>query len=814
MKRLFILATAVLAFAPPALADEAPDFSDAKVTVGAAQKDPDTNSSKFLEYRDIPQGGVLPHFGYSGKKGDFRWQIVGRDVTQKDQRYFFDLSKPTFRFSGDYTGIPHNFGNGGRSLLSPVEENVWRLSDTVQQAYQNAIVAVPPTAATGGQIDYNCQPRFGFTPLPSCFSLSALVAPGLAAAPQNIDLKLTRGRGNLAFDLTPGNGPFRVGVTYLHERRSGTRSANGTAFGFGNVVETPEPLRYITQDLGVNAQWKAGFGVLRAGVHFNKFNNKFETFTWDNPFRVTDSSDPNAYQAPSTASRNGAADAIMALMPDNQATTEMVGVTFKFGPRTRLTADVTLGQWRQDETPFVPWTSNDNLLEADGKTPWPNPPLPATALDGKIDTTALNGFLTTAVGPIGLHARYRYYDHDNKTPRYRLDAGYARYDAVWEDIPRITVPYGYQSDMFDAYATFGTGLLGLEVGWRHNGMERTYRETESTSENVFRLAADVRGGWFLFRGIGEFGSRDFEGYDAEFGEEQSFLCESPSGLVPCGTGGTVEQPANQTVLRRPDQAQRDLTRLGGQIELSPGSGKLMVAASYYHTKFEYDQDPVECQGIEFFPTQAAFCPGGEQAPLGLVDDEYNTFAVDLNFTPSDKVNLYAFYNYEDGDILQNGRQSGATINFNTNDVWTSNITTKGDTIGAGADFTLAPDEWWLRLFYRYQDIDGNNDVTLLPGYSTAIYGGNPALATCTSGPGQCQIAAFDDTKLTYIYGQIRHQFAKNWAAAATLGWEEYKIDDAQTENTLNYMPASFFLQANNRDYAAWVGYLTLTYMLK
>jgi len=28
---------------------------------------------------------------------------------------------------------------------------------------------------------------------------------------------------------------------------------------------------------------------------------------------------------------------------------------------------------------------------------------------------------------------------------------------------------------------------------------------------------------------------------------------------------------------------------------------------------------------------------------------------------------------------------------------------------------------------------------------------------------------------------------------------------------VNYMPASFFLQANNRDYQAWVGGLSLSY---
>jgi hypothetical protein len=172
-------------------------------TIGAITRDVDTGSSKFFEYRDIPNGGVLPHLRFQGKNGELRWDLNATDVTQKDQTYFLNVEKGTVALHATYVGIPHSFGNGGKSLLAPVGENEWRLSDTVQQSYQNAIVAVPPTAGAGGQIDYNCQPRFGFTPLPTCFSLLGSVSPGLAAAPGNIDLKIQRGRGNLELDLTP-----------------------------------------------------------------------------------------------------------------------------------------------------------------------------------------------------------------------------------------------------------------------------------------------------------------------------------------------------------------------------------------------------------------------------------------------------------------------------------------------------------------------------------------------------------------------------------------------------------------------------------
>jgi hypothetical protein len=73
-------------------------------------------------------------------------------------------------------------------------------------------------------------------------------------------------------------------------------------------------------------------------------------------------------------------------------------------------------------------------------------PLPITHLDGKIDTTALNASFRTRFGSnLRFNARYRYYDNDNKTPRTEFP-GHVRFDAVWEDIGRITVPFGYSDE--------------------------------------------------------------------------------------------------------------------------------------------------------------------------------------------------------------------------------------------------------------------------------------------------------------------------------------------------------------------------------
>jgi hypothetical protein len=48
-----------------------------------------------------------------------------------------------------------------------------------------------------------------------------------------------------------------------------------------------------------------------------------------------------------------------------------------------------------------------------------------------------------------------------------------------------------------------------------------------------------------------------------------------------------------------------------------------------------------------------------------------------------------------------------------------------------------------------------------------------------------RIPAFDDTKLGYLYGWLRYQLAKQWRAALGLGYEDHRIDDAQTDSPLN-----------------------------
>lgn len=741
----------------------AADWHSNTVSFGAQQTDSDTISSKFMEYRDVPNGVVAPYFRFQGKKNSLIYDFIGENVKQTDQRFLMRLRDVKWALEGDYNRIPHNFGNDGRTLLNETAPGVWEVSDTIQDAFQNTIAVTPS----------NVRGTYPF--------LLNLVSPSLAAG-NHIDVKLTRERGNLAFIAKPSD-PVELRVTYYRERRTGSRAASGTSFGFGNVVELAEPVHYLTQDFGAEGQYDASWGMLRAGVHFNQFENRIQSLTFDNPFRITDSTDASAYTAPGSGSVGGPVKGRMALPPDNESFVANGSVLFKMSHRTRLSADASLGQWKQNKSPFFAYTTNTAIVSpvraADVGT------LPASRLDGKADITSFNLFFTSQpVDDLSLTARFRSYEMDNKTPRLSFP-GYVRFDGVWEDLPRISVPYGYKNEQFDATVGYRFGDLSLQGGLKHIKMDRTFRETEATKETGASIAAVLHtSDWLVFRGSYEKASRDFDGLEIEKSEEASFQqAGDPANLlaVPSNTLQTNGQPLCPGTIcnLRYDQSKKDIDRIGAQASISP-SDKVTLSVGYLRTKDDY-----------------------KESLFGLINAQFDTVSVDLDIAASEKANLYAFYTYEKLDNFQVGRQSGATVSNNPADNWTSTVKDKTNSVGAGADFILVPDKWFLNLSGRYQKVDGNNSIFASPG-------GAPALARVSTG-GVQSIPLFDDTKIGTVSADLKYQFAPDWTFSLG-GWiEDYKINDAQSTGVTNYIPASFFLAAVDSDYTAKVAYVRVTY---
>ena len=766
MKPLALAGLLTALAAGPVLAqgtDKPDDFFSGGADLSLIQKDVDTTSSKFLEYRDIPNGLALPFFRLDGQKNGFRYDLAGQFLQQSDQRYQLRLEKDWFRLDGDYNTIPHRFGNGGKTLEQETSPGVFQISDTLQQTYQTIIGPPKPS------ITYDF--------------LNKLVTPSLNATAADTDLMLDRERSRLGARFTPGDLDLRV--SYYRERRTGDRANAGTSFGFGNVVETPEPLGYLTQDIGADGEVKGTWGVARAGVHYNWFKNNITSTSFDNPFRATDSTDPSAYTAPASGSTGGPSYGRVSLPPDNDAVTVTGAVTFKLGQKSRAGADAALGYWSQDTTNFIPYTTNTAITSPFNATD-PSK-LPAQRLDGKIDTTSFNAYLNSRpVDNLSLNLRFRRYELDNKTARISFP-GYVRFDAVWEAIPRISVPYGYTNDQFDATVGYDFGKASLEGGYRWTARDRTYRETEKTTENAGHVSLDLRpNDTFVLRASYERANRGYSGLEIGASEDASFTTPTaPTNLLAIPSN----DPAYAAIYQsfgcgsavcnlRYDQAARHSDRASAQLQASPGSGKATFGLSWNYNKDDY-----------------------YETVYGLTLFKYNTISADFDYSPSGQWSLYAFYSWEQTNDDLHGRQSGATVSANPLDDWTSTVKDVVNSVGAGATLNFVPDKWSANLFLRWQKVDGNNAIAAPPG-------GAPANAR----PGGVQsIPAYDDTKIVGVNAELRYQLRKAWAFGLGVWYEKYDVNDAQSTGIINYVPGAFFLAANDGNYRAWWGYLKMSY---
>jgi MtrB/PioB family decaheme-associated outer membrane protein len=773
------LALSVAAEDPPALKKETPAspapaaspaaelppaFSLRRIDFGVQGVETDTNSSRFQEYRDVPNGIVIPFVRFAGGE-KVRYDVTAKNVLQSDARYRVRLQPGSFGIEAEFIKIPHRFGNSGVTLLEDTGPGVLSISPTLRRTFQNEIER--QFAANKAGVNYTF--------------LSSLVNPSLAAQTP-IDVALLRERGQVELRLTRDK-PYDIRVLYFQEHRRGTRAA-GTSFGFGNVVESPEPIDYRTRDFGATAEWTRKSLLLRGSFHYNDFANRSPFESFDNPFRATDSTDPSAYTGPASGSIGGPAFGRESLAPDNKAVTGSVGFLYKFAKRTRLSADAALGQWTQNDA-FMPFSTNTAITTPVHATDLSA--LPARSLDGRIRTLSFSSLLTTRpVEHLTLTARVRRYDLRNDTPRIAFPLGYVRFDAVWEDIPRISVPYGTTTDAFTTSAAYDFGPLSLEGGYRYDKWDRTFRETESTSQNVGYVKADLRpSAWLVVRGSVEKGTRGFSGLEIERSEDASFI--SPGAPVSMLTVPSATVcPGGAICNLRFDQSKKDTDRYGAFVELSPG-GKASVTLSYLKGKDRY--------------TESLF---------GLIRADNESISAEADYTPREGVNLFAFYTHENIATFQRGRQSGATVSLSALDDWTSEIKDKVHSLGGGATFGLVKEKVELTLNGNYQSVDGNND------FSSPV-GGAPELARRATG-GITDIPFFDDTKLYTAAAELSYQIRKGFRLGLGGWYEQYKLRDLGsndiTEGVLlrSYVPGSFFLAANDHDYKAHVLYLRASYL--
>ncbi|MDX1450603.1 MAG: MtrB/PioB family outer membrane beta-barrel protein, partial [Acidimicrobiia bacterium] len=347
-------------------------------------------------------------------------------------------------------------------------------------------------------------------------------------------------------------------LQYAQENRTGLRPYGGS-FGFGNVVEIAETIDYRTSSAEIRGEWNTKSAGVQFGYRHSIFENDISTMYWDNPFRITDGTDGRAYLAPGGASINGAATGFADLYPDNEADHLFVNGRGRIGGWWAQ-GSLVVGSMSQDD-PLLPYTLNTAIdgVDFDGSEFDATDPanLPVRNADLDVDTLTFNGDAgTTFADRFHLAFKLRYYDYDNGSPRIEFP-GYVRYHGVWEEIPRVTVPYSYTRDTAGvSFEWEVTGDHDLELYYDRNAWDREFRETEKTEEDVVGLRWDGRFGSDLTVRAGyETGDRTIEGEYLTEAQEFSFL--DPAGIN------------NQPGLRKFLQAEREYDEVDARVQWYP-----------------------------------------------------------------------------------------------------------------------------------------------------------------------------------------------------------------------------------------------------
>jgi MtrB/PioB family decaheme-associated outer membrane protein len=714
------------------------------LVLGVIRTHVDTNSSKWEEYRDMSNGFVIPYLHLTGEgSGDRELDFNAKNVRREDARYTLFYGVPgSYELTLDYNKIPHRFGNDGHMLWTRTGPGRLEIADPIQAALQGAIAAQFATNPAG--ITYAF--------------LNRLLSPYLATA-QAINLGLERNRFLAQLDLGR-MGPLSWGLEYDHEKRTGNR-AYGGSFGFSNATELPEPIDYDTTGAQIAGEWNTATGGLSFGYRYSKFENNISTLIWDNPFRVTGATDASAYTAPGAGSIGGSNVGLADLNPSNRADLLFLKGRTRFGSWF-ANASGAYDMMKQDD-PLLPYTLNSSIrgVNFNGTTfdPTTTASLPAHSADRKINTTALNADLGTRFGQsLDLTFRYRYYDLANKGKRIEFP-GYVRFDAVWEGIGRVSVPYAYTRQ--NAGAELGWDLARatrLGLSFERESWNRKFREIKDSDENIWKVTFDTRPvPWFALRSSYQYGDRSIGRYNVAAGAEASFV--------------DPEDPTNLPELRKYDEAARKqhLYTIQGQFFPSD-TWSLFLGAVGNNQKFD-------------------------ESVFGLQKDDNNTYNAELSYAPGDNFNFFLFGSRQDRKVDQAARQSGATPSTNPLDSWFANIDETTDTWGAGLTSQFAK-RWTFDLSANYSKSDGKVGLFSPPG-------GAPDLAV--------GFTNYDNVKLFSILGRVDYKI-NQYAKAGVFGrWEDYKIDSFILQGLTNYLPGALLLDPNYGDYRGSLVGVDLTF---
>ncbi|CAG0969651.1 decaheme-associated outer membrane protein, MtrB/PioB family [Burkholderiales bacterium] len=583
---------------------------------------------------------------------------------------------------------------------------------------------------------------------------AAAVAPFL----RQYDIKQERDILRVGGKVALGNG-FGLTISFRQDERDGTKlvgAVMGNSGGNPRAAVIPYELNDRTQQVEASLHWASKAAQLNLSYWYSRYDNDNSSFTWQNPYAII-AGWAGASGFPTGYGR-------LAAMPSNDFHQFQLTGGWSVTPTTRLNGVVSYSIARQNES-FLPYTINTA-----GETPGtslsdPNA-LPRSSLDGEIRNTTVDLSVFSRPMPrLSVKARYRYQEHDNKTPSdvYGYVGGDTTdqvpvvSDAVNSTRIRRNLPPGTKENRFKVDADWQIARGTLLRGWyqyRQIDYEEAAHELRTDTDNN-EFGAEIRkvmGDGFTGAVRYVFDQRRGSDYDNSRPYHGSFTSAT-----------TTAQPIpdNVPTLRHFFVSSYDKNLVRAEAAFSPLDRLSLTARADW---YKMDYKGPDCGGTNdqvlapanVFPSEC----------LGRTEAIGESYTVDGSWVPMDGVNAFLFYTYSRFSTEQASRSWNNSVAqaISTGQNWQASLEYSDHTAGAGVRYTPASKQWDAGAQVVFSD--GTGKTSLTPGSALAAPLSVPDIRT----------------KLTSIQLFGKYQVNKNVLVRLNYAHERFRNSDWAFDN--------------------------------
>jgi MtrB/PioB family decaheme-associated outer membrane protein len=691
-------------------AAQAPDTSAAplpslgSIDFGFRGTSVEGDAARYNRFRDRREGGVIQRFRFAKETDTRVFHAEADNVGYRDQRYageFQAIGKLKAEF--EWNQIPLFISGNTKTLYTVSKNGIFTIDDAIQQGIQNGTTTLANVIGQAKAFDARSQRDI------ASFKM-------IYTAARDLD--------------------FKVSVKSAHRDGYNLQSLN---FGFSNTIESEVPLNDRTTDVKAALEFANKQGLLSLGYNASWYENQITAYRFDNPLRFTD-----IVGTPSVGQ--------MSTWPSNTSHSVNVNGSYKLPAKSRATAAISIGTWSQNE-PLLPATVNTALVA-------PVVERPTAEAEARM-VSMVYGVNSRPITNLWLNAKYRYYDYDNRTPRFDISSMVVADNTL--GAAHETEPSSFQRGTLDLDASFTPfPYAAFNVGYTREDADRTFRIFEKTAEDVFRASVDSTSNRFVtLRGVYERSQRRGSHDDFEL-------------LAEVG-----EHPE----MRHFDIADRDRTRTNVILQITP---------------------------IEILGLNASVGSGSDDylnSYFGLRDSTSRNYSVGISFVPMSAVDFGVEYGFERYTALQWSRTANPApaVQFDdpTRD-WSIDSRDRVKTIGATLDLVKAMPKTDIRFAYDLSD-----------ARATYVYG-LPVNQTIFL-PGAVQLSQVAPLihKLAMGRTDVQYFVRPNVTVGAGYWYEQYRVQDfslnGTTINQLN-LPSAILSGYYYRPYTAHSGWLRMTYL--